>query len=271
MSDRISRRSFDDFIKFCTAAEEFNCMDFDERKLTVNGQGIVQYVGTYRDVDNFKVPYFVEYHIRDGRIEFHAGTEKCIDELNDIYNDLFPLADDFYSPPENRDYFVKTLRTVQFTLLKALTPGGAHPLMCKKAFDMTRGALASLENHQNAAAGSLAELWNEFTCENNSTSVERKCMYVLQGRNVFERGDIGWDRNFDNDQKALEGIESAEIIFDKPFTEHECRTMEEKLREGTAIIVKKDLVNAFGFNTLIKSHNGFETVYSLVTIVEDDV
>jgi len=85
----LNTHNYEDFINFCKAAEENNHIDFDEGNLSKEQDGTYQYIGTYRDEENFKSPYYVSFNEGSGSISYVAGPTDCMNELKIIYSKMF--------------------------------------------------------------------------------------------------------------------------------------------------------------------------------------
>jgi hypothetical protein len=86
--------TYEEFISFCEAAENHNHETFDESNLTKRENGTVEYVGTYRDAENFKNPFYINFNgdelaYIEGSISYVAGPDEAMDELDQIYLELF--------------------------------------------------------------------------------------------------------------------------------------------------------------------------------------
>jgi hypothetical protein len=153
----------------------------------------------------------------------------------------------------------------------ALSPTGVPPEMINKALEVTRETLGLLENRLPAAEADgdsayVQEGMKKIGDLIGGQPAPHKRIFVKQGRNIFRRADVsGWDDDFQSDDDALRGIKECLLVFDTSFDEKQCSEMENALQSGTAHIVKRDLVDTFGYNALVRSNKGG---YSLITLVE---
>lgn len=292
MSDENYKHTYQDFLDFCKAAEEHNQEAFEKSKLIKQTDRTMQYIGTYRDAENFKKPFYVTFNEEAGSISYVAGPDECMNELDTLYLEMFrskvfpemdvPADKSAFEQagmqtmsPVSKDHpnaalLTQITESVQTNLTMVLSGAEKSENLLHQSQKLLTQGINLLGGINPAVEPS--EVTSDFVTHGMKTicniiaglATPGESFFVTQGRKIFQRDDVsGWDSDFETDESALVALRNSTLVFEAPFDRTQCSEIEADLQNGEAFIVQRDLQDAFGYNTLIRSSEGS---YSLISL-----
>ncbi|RRJ54903.1 hypothetical protein EHV15_35620 [Paenibacillus oralis] len=272
MSQSNYKHTYQEFLDFCKAAEEYNNEIFDEARLVEEPDGSTQYIGTYRDTYNYKHSFHVTFNEGMGSIAYVAGPDECMTELDAIYMEMFrsQLFTDMTVPEDQIAYvpvttsgtvtiqdtsvLIQIMEAIKLNISKVLTGDDSPEELLKQSQRLLFQVIDFLAGIRTTGEASRDDSDNR-----------RERFNVSQGRKILKRDDIsGRDHDFASDESALFALgNSSLIVFGDPFDCNQCKEIETDLQNGEAIIVQQNLVEAYGYNTLIRTSEGCYCLISL--------